>query len=198
MSYPASPSHEILKLLSEILDTLIESLEPGDSTKDLDENLKILEDKFRSMPNVQVMNGTSSSKRNMDLTTLIELYQLATLVYLTRISESRLGFLGQPRDVTPLLDRACSLLDQIHTCERQFPLLILAYEALTDERRMDILDLVDRTQKHTHVRSMDFFQRGLKCLWVQKDLHADQELKLDHTQLLRVVFSCSSTLPNLA
>jgi predicted CoA-binding protein len=100
--------------------------------------------------------------------------------------------------VTPLLDRAYSLLDQIYTCERQFPLLILACEALTDERRMDILDLVARTQKYTHVRSMDFFQRGLKCLWVQKDLHADQELKLDHTQLLRVVFSCSNTLPNLA
>lgn len=81
-------------------------------------------------------------------------------------------------------------------CRHFFPLLIIAGEARTDEQRVAIMNLIDRTEKHGYVRSMKAFRAQVQSFWVQQDLHADGEPILDYLGLMKGIISSDRVLPS--
>ena len=134
------------------------------------------------------------SPSGSDNSVLLELYQLATLVYTTRVLED---ITGLPRDLDAVLDRSFELLSHMEYCPRFFPLFILGTEARTDERRKLMFDLVTRTECRFNVGRMVCLRFGLRTAWVQDDLHADDEVVLKYTHKISAVFSAGRTLPSV-
>ena len=143
---------------------------------------------------------TRASRTCPEQAMIVELYQLATLVYSTRVLESEGGgraVPGPPRDLAPVLDRAFGLLDRIGTCQRFFPLFILGAEARTDERRRLLLGLVARTERRFNVGPMGCLREALRAAWVQDDLHADDDVVIKYTHRISAVISIGRTLPSV-
>ncbi|KAI0441038.1 fungal-specific transcription factor domain-containing protein [Xylaria telfairii] len=175
------PLHRMLRYLGDVVDALCCSIQQSDT---LQEEIHAAELGVKELP-------ASSTEEPSRLAALTELFRAAVLVYAARICVTKFG---EERDLGPLLDRAFALIEQMQTCERPFPIFILGCEANTDERRIIILNLLRRTGS-THVRSLDCIRRGLESVWIQDDLHADEDMTLDYMNKLNVVVSSSSTLP---
>ncbi|KAF2682327.1 hypothetical protein K458DRAFT_370106 [Lentithecium fluviatile CBS 122367] len=131
------------------------------------------------------------SKETPGMTTVEELYRLATLVYLHRASGDALG---QPARTQQYIDKGLILFSQLAACERQFPVFILGSEARTDEERAIVLDLVSRTEKKSSSRSLNHVKMLLQAVWAQDDL-ADGEL--DYWDKMSTIISCCSIVPSL-
>lgn len=138
--------------------------------------------------------GNTSTERNIGATDMMELYQMAAMIYLARVSES---VSGEPRNMQPLLDEAFAVLCRARTCDLQLPLLILGYEARADEQRIMILDLVRRTEKNKYGRSLDCLRKGLEALWIQEDLVADQDFVPKYMDRLSAIISRPRFIPSL-
>ncbi|KAH8431020.1 uncharacterized protein LDX57_008681 [Aspergillus melleus] len=121
--------------------------------------------------------------------TMTELFQLSMLVYLNRAT----GCLLEPSHMTEhRIHQGLASLSQLDTCERQFPLLVLGCEARTDEERIRILDLIDRTEGSTSSRSLFLVKTLIKSIWVQDDLAGGQ---LDYMEKLSSLISCCNIMP---
>ncbi|KAI0395718.1 hypothetical protein F5Y17DRAFT_184880 [Xylariaceae sp. FL0594] len=162
--------------------------------------LDIAEDKSNSMLSEAGQQTPSSLTAAMaarpSLELLTELFRIAILVYISRICEAQFGETDRSQStLAPLLERAFSLLPRVPTCERLLPVFVIGCEARTDERRMAVLDLVRRTEQHTRVRKLTCLRRALDSVWIQDDLHADQDVTLHYLNKVNVVISSSPALP---
>ena len=103
----------------------------------------------------------------------IELFKLAALIYLKRASRN---FAGTSTQIEEMVKRAYLLLDNLETFNPTFPLLIIGCEAQTDERRMRILEHIERAIKSSSLRSLHGLPNILQQIWIQDDLAVDSEL----------------------
>ncbi|KAI1196831.1 fungal-specific transcription factor domain-containing protein [Nemania serpens] len=188
----------ILRFFGDIIDALCESANspaPSPSTSTpastssssslLQEDLHAFERAVRDVP-------ASPAHKGAPMAALTELYRTAVLVYVARVCEGRFG---EARDLRPLLERGFAQLGRLAACERIFPVFVLGCEADTDERRVATLALLRRTEDRTQVRSLDCLRRGLESVWIQDDLHADQDVRLDYVNKLNAVISSSPAPP---
>ncbi len=121
---------------------------------------------------------------------ILELYQLAMLVYLNR-ANPRLN----PASRTQMqIDRGFEIFAQLRSCERQFPVFVLGCEARSDEQRAVLLDLISRTEKGVASRSFNYGRRLSQAVWAQDDL-ADGEL--DYLDKLSNAMSRCRIVPTL-
>ena len=188
------PSHLILQFLSEIFNVVFQALEQKDTIGNCIGSLNILEGKASTVAEISERYGNFSTEANNNAMDIIKLYQMAAIIYLARVSES---ITGELRNVQPFLDNAFALLCRMGTCELQFPLLILAYEARIDEQRIIILDLIRRTEKNTYGRSISCLRRSLKTLWIQEDLLSDEEFVPKYMDRLSAIISKTRFIPSL-
>ncbi|KAH7041523.1 fungal-specific transcription factor domain-containing protein [Microdochium trichocladiopsis] len=131
----------------------------------------------------------------VDMPAVFELYRLAALTCLARTGESRFGL---PAKIDGLLEDALGIMRRMETCQRQFPVLVLGTQAKTEPQRRAVVDLLDRTTDALTGRTMACLKRSVEVSWVQMDLHADQDLILDFSQLMRTLCGNCSSVPNLA
>lgn len=125
-----------------------------------------------------------------DATTVAKLYQLATLVYLERTSTKASG----PSDkITQTVDSAFSILRELETYQWPFPLLIFACEARGDEERVVILDLISKTERKAHVRSLESLKTMVRFVWTQDDL---AEEPVDYADKMSALMSISDSVPS--
>ncbi|KAI8631726.1 fungal-specific transcription factor domain-containing protein [Xylariaceae sp. FL1651] len=122
-----------------------------------------------------------------------ELYQLAALVYLDRISGA---FLNQPLRTQQHIDKAFVILSQLGSCERQFPVFILGCEARTDSQRAIVLDLVSRTERNIASRSFIYVKLLIQAIWAQDDLVDLQNGELDYQSKLSSTMSRCAIPPS--
>lgn len=123
----------------------------------------------------------------------MELFQLATLIYLRRVS----GNLSTTSpEVEAMLERAHVLLDSLKTFNFAFPLLIFGCEAGTDEQRIRILELMENTMETSSLNSLHVLKDMLQRIWVQDDLVVDY--KLDLSARLDAVITCYQIMPSFA
>ncbi|KAI1758517.1 fungal-specific transcription factor domain-containing protein [Hypoxylon sp. FL1150] len=182
----APSTFAILRLLSEVCDTV--STRPPDIAS-IDEYkgykgfLQVLDWRIRNVP-VPAAAGNGSEPASV-----VELYQLALLVYLHRLSGK---VLDEPVRTQQRVDKAFAIFPQMESCERQFPVFVLGCEARTDEQRAVILDLIARTEKNVSSRSFLYVRLMLQAVWAQDDL-ADRELQ--YWDKLSSIISCASILP---
>jgi hypothetical protein len=144
--------------------------------------LMMLDWRLRIIPISAMVIGTS------EMTMIMELYQLAVLVYLNRVSED---LLDQSARTQQQIDRAFSIFSELSSCKRQFPLLILGCEARTDDQRAIVLDLIARTEKAASSRPIIQVKILIHAMWAQDDL-ADQELNY-WDKLSSIISACSIT-----
>ncbi|KAI1112719.1 fungal-specific transcription factor domain-containing protein [Nemania sp. NC0429] len=191
----------ILRFLGDIIDTLCESTSspssspsactststPASANSLLQDDLHAFERAVREVP-------PSPAHKGADIAIMTELYRTAVLVYVARVCENRFGEAREP-EVRRLLDAGFAQLERLDVCERLFPVFMLGCEADTDERRVAVLALVRRTEAKTHVRSLDCLRGGLRAVWIQDDLHADQDVMLDYMNKLNAVISSCPAPP---
>jgi hypothetical protein len=192
----------ILRYLADVIDALClwsHRTSCSASTQKLRDEIHSCEQRIMDMPELATLPDLSESKENynsastMSVEVATEIFRIGVLVYIARICEAQFG--EKRDDIKLLLDKAFALVRWMPTCDRLLPIFVIGCEARTDEHRMAVLDLVRRTEKNTHVRSLCCFRRGLDSVWIQDDLHADQDVTLDYLNKLSVIISSSPTLP---
>jgi hypothetical protein len=188
VSHSASPTLAILELLSKFSDTIPTKPHDDMSVEEVHNYksfLMMLDWRLRIIPVSATVIETS------EMTMIMELYQLAALVYLNRVSED---LLDQSARTQQQIDRAFSIFSELRSCERQFPLFILGSEARTDDQRAIVLDLIARTEKGTSSRPIIQVKILIHAMWAQDDL-ADQEL--NYWDKLSSIISACSIMPSL-
>lgn len=83
------------------------------------------------------------------------------------------------------------------SCSQMFPLLMIACEARTDERRASILKCIERTESAQN-RDLSRIKGEVKAMWTQQDLYADLELLGKYDSMLSAVISSHMSLPSYA
>ena len=136
------------------------------------EYLKILDWRIRSIPKADAMD---------------EAFELAMLVYLTRISGPLLD--DQPLRTQQRIGKAFAVLSQLSSCERQFPVFVLGCEARTDTQRAIVLDLISKTESNVASRSFNHVKRLLEAIWAQDDLFDGQNADLSYCNKLSSTMS---------
>ncbi|KAI1747826.1 fungal-specific transcription factor domain-containing protein [Xylaria castorea] len=185
------PLPSILRHLGDVIDAFCGSTQSPAAIIAFQKEIHDAEQGVINVPESHMPPASSTEEGPDRMAALTEIYRTAVLVYVARICMSKLG---ESRDLGPLLDRGFAQIEQMQTCERLFPIFILGCEANTDERRIMILNLLRRTG-NAQVRSLECIRRGLDSVWIQDDLHADEDMTLDYMDKLNVVVSSSHTLP---
>ena len=164
-----SPIFPMLDLLSQVCDAAVVSrsaIAPGISgaMDDYRGFLEILDWRIRTLPLQKFPDDHGSDG---SATLVMQLYQLAILLFLNRSFE---GLLHQPIRMQNYIDKAFAILPQLSFCKPQFPIYIIGCEALTDEQRAVVLDVISRTEKMSCSRPLAFCRRILQAIWAQDDL----------------------------
>ncbi|KAJ5675523.1 hypothetical protein N7462_008420 [Penicillium macrosclerotiorum] len=187
-TYPTqSPFTTILKLLAEVCDLATKKPPPKSQSKAYDGFKSYLQIIAWRIQSISISDDTIEGSSSM--ATLVELFQLATLVYLSRTSGN---ILEPAAETQQRIERAFSIFSQLNSCERQFPLLILGCEARTEVERRTVLDVLSRTEKGASSRSLFLTRRLIQAIWVQDDLSQGQ---INYTEKLSAILSCCTILP---
>ncbi|KAK1143773.1 hypothetical protein N8T08_006174 [Aspergillus melleus] len=178
-----------VRLLSDLCDTVAArplQMAPAEQLSHYIANIQILAFRIRHIPMSMPGDEAIISPK---YATMTELFQLSMLVYLNRAT----GNLLEPSHMTEQrIHQGLAILSQLDTCERQFPLLVLGCEARTDEERVRILDLIERTEESTSSRSSFLVKTLITSIWVQNDLAGGQ---LDYMEKLSSLISCCNIMP---
>jgi hypothetical protein len=121
---------------------------------------------------------------------IAQLYRLAALLYLQRALR-RTPHSAQT--TTNLVEEGLAMLSEIETCERPWPLFVIACEARTNTDRALVLDIFAKSQSMTNIRDLGAIRKMVEAAWVQDDLHEEQEL--DYVAKLNAVMSAHKILP---
>jgi Fungal specific transcription factor domain len=187
LSQPSLSHFKLLGLLSEVCSAIQDVFSPESRGEAYKDQLKLLEWKVS-----QIIKGDVTECFYANDTPLcLESFQLAVLIYLSRISGTAET---HPETTQSRLDRAFAIFAEMEICVREFPLAILGCEARNDLERMTALDLIDRTQTKSPNRSYLGLRNLIQSLWAQDDLAEEQ---LEYTRKLTAVFSASEVLPAL-
>ncbi|GIJ91133.1 hypothetical protein Asppvi_010098 [Aspergillus pseudoviridinutans] len=148
------PIFSMLNLLSQVCDAVSSGAIPPETSDNMDDYkcfLEVLDWRVRrlSIPKVPDDNDPVSD----DTTLVMQLYQLAILLFLNRSFE---GVILQPIRTQQHIDRAFAILLQLSSCKQQFPIFVVGCEARTDEQRAVVLDVISRTEKMSSSRSLDY------------------------------------------
>lgn len=185
-------SHQVLRLLSEVCDTILYPWGPQYYADEYREYLDGLESRLRKSilltgPDI----GTSPQVVIQDVAQVLELFRLAGLVYLERASRN---FSGQSTKLEQWTDEAFSIFTKLDACQYPFPLFIFGCEARTDDRRMAILDLIAKTEQDPHVRNVQEVRSLIQSVWIQGDLEVDGEV--EYIRKLNLVLSSRDVVPS--
>jgi hypothetical protein len=84
------------------------------------------------------------------------------------------------------VDQAFALLSQLPACQWPFPLLIFGCEAQTEEQRITILDIMQRTMENGQHRNIATAKQVIEAVWKQSDLVSGD---LEYVHKLGVILS---------
>lgn len=175
--------HEILYLLSEVFNTVVESSNTLCNTEVYRKKLQALDFRLQTLTEIDNHEHTAKRKANPIFDLVVELYRLATLIYLRRASS---GILTTDQRFPGWVDQAFALLSQLPACQWPFPLLIFGCEAQTEEQRITILDIIQRTIENGQHRNITTTEQVVKTVWNQSDLVSGD---LDYVHKLGVILS---------
>ncbi|EQB48739.1 hypothetical protein CGLO_12003 [Colletotrichum gloeosporioides Cg-14] len=185
-----NPTYAILNLLSEVCDTVLDPRDPRTSSTKYQTHLQDLKSR---VGNVSIV--AASAEPTPDAMFAVHLYQIATQIYLARVSQSPWE---ATEDLDALVDAAFAGPIKSCSCEHFFPLLILACEAHRDDQRLVIVNLIERTQRDTRIRSIEGVRNTVRSIWAQQDLHKDDEVLMDYLGIMTTAISSGSAVPSFA
>lgn len=104
-----------------------------------------------------------------------DLHRVACLLYVNRAVHRVTGTEFRHKR---LVKEGVLLLNKMGTCQSAWPLFIIACEAITDEHRLAILEVFDKSQRDQRRRSnhIHLIQHMVEAMWNQQDLNAENEV----------------------
>ncbi|KAK1570177.1 fungal-specific transcription factor domain-containing protein [Colletotrichum navitas] len=157
-----------LDVLSQVCDTVSDGAIPSETSGNMDDYkgfLGVLYWRIRSLPIPKVPDIDDHDSE--DATLVLQLYQLAILLFFDRCFES---LIDQPIRTQQYLDKAFAIVSRLRSCKEQFPIHVIGCEARTDQQRSVVLDVISRTEKMGSSRSWSDCKRILHAVWAQDDL----------------------------
>lgn len=167
---------------------MIDPWDPRSRNEDYQEYLRSLERRAEVLAPKTTLPGA-------DTTVAFEVWQMSTRVFLTRASQSEWDSSGT---LDADIDDAFERIHRFTSCPHFFPLFILACEARTDQRREAIIGLIDRTERSIRARSLEGLRAAIHSVWVQQDLHADNDLLENYLGIMSSVIGSSNALTTFA
>lgn len=188
ISQQPSSTSALPELLSEFCDSMsgpASYTATGQALSDHKGFLTVLDWRIRTVPVLLKPDEAA------EMTTIVELYRLAALVYVNRVSED---LLDQAAQIQKYTEQGFLLLSKLAACERQFPIFVLGCEARTDEQRAIIMGLISRTEKRVTSRSFNHVTVLLHAVWAQDDL---ADVQINYWNKLTSVISRCVIVPSL-
>ena len=188
---PAGCSAEILDAISKVCDTVLDHSSPEFNSIDHVQELDRLERRLKyATQYIEERKEPGSTRENEKAVHIAELYRLAGLTYLYRGAQRLPATASKVKGV---VRAGYALLARLESCDRAFPVFILGCEARFDKERLQILDLIRRTQESGTFGNIIQVQQFVEAAWKQHDL--DTENELDYTTIMEAVVSMSKELP---
>ncbi|KAB5526325.1 fungal-specific transcription factor domain-containing protein [Coniochaeta sp. 2T2.1] len=187
-----NPTHAILNLLSEALEAQPRAWDRQGRSEEYHTHLKSLERRVEGLTITPTSAGSPT-----DTALAVEVYQIATRIYLIRATQ-RAWEPTSSADLDTLVNRAFEIPFVSSCCTHFFPIFIVACEARTDEQRATIMSLIGRADVRLKPRNMEWLRRVIQSVWVQMDLHMDGDLLVDYLGMISAVISSSNALPSFA
>lgn len=169
--------HQIVPILGcslELLDLLCQAIdavyEPGEPDYQSESHLKLvrsLEIRLKYLQQRQSTVVPLDGPETTQGTIVAELFRLATLIYLLRMAK------GEPessKSVTTVVEQAYEVLSQLDYCERPWPLFVIALEARSEEHRMSMLRVLEKSLKRRPLGPMTLVNKMIPDAWTQQDL----------------------------
>ncbi|KFA50020.1 hypothetical protein S40293_11018, partial [Stachybotrys chartarum IBT 40293] len=158
--------------------------ESGDDTDDYMGFLEVMDWRIRSLstPMVSEDDGTAAA----DAALVLQLYQLAMLIYLHQTFDGRIK---QTNSTQQHIDKAFELLPRLRSCKQQFPIFIIGCEAQTDEQRAIVLDAISRMERMSFSRSYTHCKGIMQAVWAQHDLSSRNRISYCD-KLTSVITTC--------
>lgn len=177
-----------LRTLNEVIEAVVPPSDPRSKSPEYRQRLQKIQEI------VEERLGPDDHGHEDTAARMARLYRLATLVYLGRAS-------GYPGARTAAYARAgLRLLADMSQCARLFPLVVIGFEAHTDDERNTVLDLIRRTEQTTvpDLRLACVRQGLLQAMWNQNDLHASERTQPGYLDKLTTIISFCKQLPSFA
>ncbi|KAF7899967.1 hypothetical protein EAF00_004303 [Botryotinia globosa] len=111
-------------------------------------------------------DDTTGKIDQMKIENTAELYRLGALIYLHSI-------LSTPSDsdiIQDLVNKALEILTRNGICTSPWPLFIAACEVVSDEQRIQILDVLEDMQSERRIRNLEIVRGIIETVWKQMDL----------------------------
>jgi hypothetical protein len=190
----AGCSAEVLETISRVCDNVLDCSDPGFNATEHIEELDRLERRLKHTTQfIEEENESGMILQSEQAVHVAELYRLAGLIYLYRGAQ-RLPS-AAPK-VKCVVDAGFETVAKLHSCDRAFPIFILGCESRSDEDRLQILNLMRRTQELGTIGNIAQARQLMEVAWKQQDL--DTEKELDYIKVLEATMSMSNELPSFA
>ncbi|KAK6594839.1 C6 finger domain-containing protein [Botrytis cinerea] len=111
-------------------------------------------------------DDTTGKIDQMKIENTAELYRLGALIYLHSI-------LSVPSDsdiIQDLVSKALAILTRNGVCTSPWPLFIAACEVVSDEQRIQILDVLEDMQSERRIGNLEIVRGIIETVWKQMDL----------------------------
>ena len=188
----AGCSAEVLDAISKVCDNVLDCNDPEFGSEQHIETLDRLERRLKyATQYIEDGNAPDQTQQDERAVRIAELYRLAGLIYLYRGAQ-RLP--PGSSKVKTVVNAAFETAARLEACDRAFPIFIIGCEARFDEERLQMLDLVRKTQASGTVGNIAQAQQLMEAVWRQDDL--DTENEMDYVKVLEAVISMSRELPS--
>jgi hypothetical protein len=181
----------LIELLSDVCDAVPGRLPLSMTPAEQDEYksfIKILDWRIRSL------NLSETTQGDADTSSVMELYRLAMLVYLSRASENNKLRSQLSTRTQQYVDEGFAILAQLDSCSPQLPVFILGCEARSDDQRLAVVDLISRTEHGNSSRSFDLVRVLLEASWAQDDLQVGKG-DMNYWDKMDYLISCCKIFP---
>lgn len=187
----ATCSHSVIRLLAEVFSTIMYPEDPRYKSVEYQEYLDVLRSRLATVStaahpddNGNVVDGYDGSDP------LLELTQLAGMIYLERVSRN---FSGQSSQIKHWTQQALSIIARLDSYAYSFPMFIVGCEACSDKDRMIILDFYARLEMKPRLSHFMQITSLLETAWNQQDLQEDTNL--GYIAKMNLVMSTRDIIP---
>lgn len=187
ISFHAPP---VILLLSEACQSSLVPEDPRYHQVEYREKLNDLASRLEKLPEHTAKADSFIQLLGDDGSKALDLFRLATLIYLERASQN---FSGQSSKIDGWIAQGFRILDSLDACRYLFPLFIIGCEARSDGQRLKLMRLLARTSEKPHFHHLQLVQTLLQTAWVQDDLEMGGDV--DYVRKLNLVISSSNVVP---
>ncbi|CAI6341806.1 unnamed protein product [Periconia digitata] len=178
-------SLEVWHAISTLMHILLNSMDDDEGPPP--EALSKVERRLKYAKQVIKVEELDKIQQTLDIA---ELWRLAGLIYLHRAGYNATT---ASASLQALTESASAVLTRLYTCERTFPLFIVACEARTDVQRATVLSLIDVTRSFYTPTNITRVHRFIERFWALDDLDVGQETT--YSEKLTAVMSTGYALP---